>query len=123
MKEIVIPFFSDMKKFKLDDISYLANFLVCRLSLTKQFHPNDEKNEQNYYGCPSFKTSTELASLPFVEVFDKNKNESPDIAALFLSEIFSGKMRDYSFFLPLVVDRFNDIINIDGKLVNITSGK
>lgn len=123
MKEIIIPLFADMKKFKLDDLSYFANFLVCRLSLTRQYHPNDEKCQENYYGSPSFKSSKEMAALTFIDVFDKHKENMPELVALFLSEIFSGKMHDFSFFLPFVVERFKDICNIDSKLINITSGK
>lgn len=122
MKNILIPLFSDLKAFKLDFISSFASFITCRLQLTSIYHPQDSNKENNYYNAPSFKISNELASLPF-EIFDKGKKETPELIALFLSEIFTEYVGDYSFFVPFIAERFADIIEIDTKLIDITSGK
>ena len=120
MKKTLIPLFSDIKSFKLDYISMFAGIITSRFLLTRRYQPDG--NDDNYYACPSFKVSTEMASLVF-DIFDKHKEECPELVALFMSEIFTQNMNDFSFFLPCISDRFSDICTIDSKLVGITSGK
>lgn len=121
MKDILIPLFSNFKSLKLDYISIFSSLISCRLLLAPQYRPNETRDE-NYYNAPKNQILTEIASLPFI-VFDQHKEESPELVALFLSEIFNDSMCDFSFIIPFISERFSDIITIDSKLVDITSGK
>lgn len=113
MNNLVIPIFADLKKFKIEDIVLFARLLACRISFTKSYQQEKEVDNESY----------QIASLPFLNVFDKQKEEAPERAALILFHLLSQNFAYFSYIIRFMTDRFSDICNVDSKLSEINNGK
>lgn len=111
IKDIVIPLFSDLKKYTNDDISNFEILLFCRFAILPK------------YQTEKLDVPNEIAKLAFNDVFDKHKEEAPELVALFLFGVLLNNFAESKLLLPYIAERFKELCLIENKLAGIASGK